>query len=94
MRRQVPSLGARDVARHGRPRVVGGTGSGVEAPAVMNEPCDEFFRHALVKGVGGGQGVAVAAGRGWLRFAAFRLFFDVVVDVPVAQVVVLVSCPC
>ena len=32
--------------------------------------------------------VAVAAGRGWLRFVLrFVLFFDVVVDVPVVQVV-------
>ena len=34
---------------------------------------DEFFRHALGKGVGGGRGVAaVAAGRGWLRCAFLR----------------------
>ena len=57
----------------------------------MNEPSDEFFWHALGMGVGvwsgcggGGVAVAVAAGRGWLRFV---LSFDVVVDVPVVQVV-------
>ena len=84
--------------RHGRVRVVlGRTGSGVEASAefIMNEPSDEFFRHAMGMRVGGwsgcgggGAAVAVAAGRGWLRFVLrFVLFFDVVVDVPVVQVV-------
>ena len=58
------SSGARDVARHGRARVVGGrTGSGVEAPAefIVDELSDEFSRHALGKGAWAvGRGVAVA----------------------------------
>ena len=98
------SPGARDVARHGRARVVGGrTGSGVEAPAefIMDELSDEFFRHALGKGAGrlvgewrwrgcGGGGGSAGLAAFVLRFV---LFFDVVVDVPVVQVVDLVSCP-
>ena len=53
----------------------------------MNEPSYEFFRHALVKGVGGWSGCGGGGGAGLAAFLAACAFFDVVVDVPVVQVV-------
>ena len=63
----------------------------VEAPAenfLMARGGGGRWAHWAGQCGGGGVAAAVAAGRGWLRFVLrLVLFFDVVVDVPVVQVV-------